>query len=180
MRRITSQICHAFERGQALRIDNSRTDGSALYLFNNRIAEFRNGELWITNAGWASPTTKERLNGLRGVSVAQKKGQWYLNGHAWNGEWVHVETFAGGHVPEAEPEFDLSSVWVAEGGYSKPLYAVWHSNTLATLEPIEAGLRELGVPSRRWESDTDGVYRPNYFVVVRPEDFNRVLTLINQ
>lgn len=46
--------------------------------------------LVITNAGWKSNTTKERLNGLPNVSIQQKKGEWFLNGTAWNGEWIKV------------------------------------------------------------------------------------------
>ena len=46
--------------------------------------------LSISNAGWASNTTKERLNGLPIVGIHQKKGQWYLNGNEWNGEWTRV------------------------------------------------------------------------------------------
>ena len=46
--------------------------------------------LSITNAGWASNTTKERLNGLPNVGIYQKRGRWYLNGNEWNGEWTRV------------------------------------------------------------------------------------------
>lgn len=178
MRQVTEQIVSAFLRNEVRRVSNSRTDGRTLWLFENRIAEFRDNGLWITNAGWPSPTTKERLNGIPDVRIVQKKGQWYLNGHAWDGEWVHVESFTGNAEPE--PEFDLTSTWVAEGGYSRPNFAVWHSNDLTTLAPIEFNLIQMGVPFRRYESDTQGVWRPNYFVVVRPEDYNRVLTTINQ
>jgi hypothetical protein len=178
MRQVTSRIVSAFQRWESLKIDNTRTQGGAIWLWDNMIAEYRSDGLWITNAGWPSATTKERLNGLPYVYIIQKKGQWYLNGHAWDGEWVHVADFMGS--VRYEPVFDLTSTWVADGGYSRPNYAVWHSNNLSTLAPVEAGLSELGVPFRRYESDTQGVWRPNYFVVVRPEDFNRVLTTINQ
>lgn len=180
MRLVTQKIVSAFLRNECKRIGSTATDGHTIWLHGHAIARFENDGLWISDAGWPTNTTKERLNGLPNVRIVQKKGQWYLNGHAWNGGWVHVESFMGAVEPEPEPEFDLSSVWIPEGGYSKPLYSVWHSNDLGTLVPIEIDLMALGVPYRRWESDTDGVYRPNYFVVVRPEDFNRVLTTINQ
>lgn len=41
--------------------------------------------LSITNAGWATNTTKERLNSIPGVSIQQKAGVWYLNGQVWDG-----------------------------------------------------------------------------------------------
>ena len=176
MRQVTEKIVDAFLRGETKKVDNTLTDGVAIWLHRNKIAEKRENGLWISNAGWFSKTTKERLNGLPEVSIQQKKGEWYLNGHAWGGEWVHVDSFG---VPD-EPEFDLSSEWVAEGGYSKPVYAVWHSNDEATLAPIEESLSGMGIESRRYESDTDGEYKPNYFVVVRPENFNQALTTINK
>jgi hypothetical protein len=46
--------------------------------------------LSISNAGWESNTTKERLNGLPNVRINQKKFVWYLNGVEWNGEWTRV------------------------------------------------------------------------------------------
>ena len=41
--------------------------------------------LSVSNAGWASNTTKERLNGLPHVRVNQKNWNWFLNGVEWNG-----------------------------------------------------------------------------------------------
>jgi hypothetical protein len=178
MRQVTEQIVSAFLRNETRKVGQTRTDGVSIWLWENKIAEFRENGLWITNAGWPSNTTKERLNGIPDVQIVQKKGQWYLNGHAWDGEWVHVASFTGASQPE--PEFDLTSTWVEDGGYSRPNFAVWHSNDLTTLAPIEFSLIQMGVPFRRHESDTQGVWRPNYFVVVRPEDYNRVLTTINQ
>lgn len=61
-------------------------------LFGNVIAvkDRKNGDVWITNAGWNTVTTKERLNGIDGVSINQVKGIWYLNGKQWGGEWTKV------------------------------------------------------------------------------------------
>jgi hypothetical protein len=171
MRKVTQQIVDAFLRGQLKKVDNTFTDGVAIWLHGNKIAEKRANGLWISNAGWFSKTTKERLNGLPDVSVCQKKGEWYLNGHAWGGEWVHVDSFG---VPD-EPEFDLTSVWLPKKRYSAPIYAVWHSNDESTLEGVEQRLRGLEIASRRWECDTQGEYKPNYFVVVRAEDFKKAL-----
>jgi hypothetical protein len=64
-----------------------------MYLFGNLIATLEHsvgGVLKVTNAGWKSNTTKERLNGLPRVSIQQKKGEWYLNGQLWNGELTQV------------------------------------------------------------------------------------------
>ena len=91
MRKITRDIIAAFLMREERRIGNSHTDGRTLYLHDNAIARWDDhGQLWVTNAGWKSVTTKERLNGLPGVSIYQKDFTWYLNGHAWNGDWVRI------------------------------------------------------------------------------------------
>lgn len=169
MRKITREIVFAFEHGITLKIDNSRTDGRSLWLYDNKIAERRADGLWITNAGWQSMTTKERLNGLRGVSIQSKRGEWYLNGLAWDGEWVHVESHRVGVVPE--PEFDITSEWTE--GYNRPIYSVFHTWDALDLPEVEHFLSGKGINHRRMESDTEGVYRPNYFIVVMPSDYEK-------
>ena len=73
MRKITKEIVAAFMNHETRRIGNSRTDGMTLYLHDNAIAKWdAEGRLWVTNAGWESTTTKERLNGIPGVSIYQK------------------------------------------------------------------------------------------------------------
>lgn len=88
-RKVTKEIVSAFLAGQRLSVSNSFTNGNELYLFGNLIAKKDDG-LFITNAGWQSNTTKERLNSLPNVSISQKKGKWFLNGNEWDGEWVKV------------------------------------------------------------------------------------------
>jgi hypothetical protein len=184
MRQITRDIVNAFQNSRSLRIDNSRTDGESLWLFNNKIAEIRRDGLWITNAGWTSATTKERLNGLSGVHIQQVRGNWFLNGRAWDGGWVQVDAWNGGteSVPEEnvqEPEFDVTSEWMPEG-YSKPVYAVYHTLLEAGLRAVEILLNDVDIPTRRAESYTDGVYRPNYFIVVRPEDVDKAVEKLSE
>lgn len=99
MRKTTQEIVRAFRNHERKTVGNSYTDGKALFLHGNKIAEFRDGELWITNAGWSTNVTKERLNGLPGVSIYQSNFQWYLNGKEWNGEWINPAT-----METAKPE----------------------------------------------------------------------------
>ena len=189
MRQITAKIVLAFERRQSLKIDNSRTDGTSLWLFGNKIAEWRRDGLWITNAGWDSRTTYERLNGLTGVRVRKQRGTLLLNDRVWDGRWVHVDDWTQGleligvtserEENVQEREFDITSEWMHEHGYSKPVHSVFHTLVEANLEAVEQKLSEAGIPSRRMESDTEGMYRPNYFIVVYPEDVERALNLLN-
>lgn len=181
MRKITREIVDAFQNSRSLTIGNSRTNGESLWLFGNKIAEIRRDGLWITNAGWDSSTTKERLNGLSSVHIVQRRGKWYLNEVEWDGSWVHVDSFSRGVqvsvAEENEQEFDVTSEWTNEG-YSRPLYSIYHTLVESNLEAVEQVLSEAGIPSRRMESDTEGVYRPNYFVVVRPEDVARASSIL--
>ena len=91
MRKITKEIVAAFMNHETKKIGNSRTDGTTLYLHDNAIAKWdAEGRLWVTNAGWESTTTKERLNGIPGVSIYQKNYTWYLNDRPWDGSWTEV------------------------------------------------------------------------------------------
>jgi hypothetical protein len=187
MRQITAEITRAFEERRSLKIDNSRTDGDCLWLFENKIAEWRGNNLWITDAGWDSKTTKERLNGLNGVSVRQERGVWFLNGREWNGEWTNVWVWDGYRRRQMweleyqavaiEPEFDTTSEWMPEG-YSRPVYSVFYTLVESRLEAVEALLTEAGIETKRMESDTAGMYRPNYFIVVHPDDVVKAVRVL--
>lgn len=91
MRQVTEKIRFAFYNGEKLKISNDETRDLKWYLHGNLIAKIENGSsLWITNCGWFSNTTKERLNSLYGVSIVQKSGIWYLNGEKWDGNWIQI------------------------------------------------------------------------------------------
>lgn len=104
-RKITIEAINAFMEGDTKNCngygcifskDNTivtRNNGvMGLHLHGNHIAKRTVGsnDIQITNAGWFSTTTKERLNGLPGVSVCQRKGVWFLNGKEWDGSWITV------------------------------------------------------------------------------------------
>lgn len=96
MRKITQQSIDAFQRGQYFNSGNTivEVEGNVnLYLHYNLIASWNPilGTLHITDAGWPTRTTKERLNGLPGVHINQKAGQWYLNGEKWNGRLTEIK-----------------------------------------------------------------------------------------
>ena len=86
-RQVTEQIIRAFMNDQAKRISNSEvhTDfiSTRLYLFGNCIAIKKKdtGKIEVSMAGYPTVTTRERLNGIPGVSIRQEKGKQYLNGN---------------------------------------------------------------------------------------------------
>ena len=97
MKLVTQNSINAFNSntkgtfGGNTRVEVQENGATLLLLFENLIAVNDNGKLKITDAGWQSKTTKERLNGLRGVNIQQKKGDWFLNGELWNGRWIEVK-----------------------------------------------------------------------------------------
>lgn len=186
MRQITRQIVDAFQSSRSLTIGNSRTNGESLWLFDNKIADVRRDGLWISNGGWDSKTTKERLNGLMGVNIVQRRGVWLLNERVWDGRWVNVDLWNDGLYSETieipsdvanEIEFNVTSEWMA-AGYSQPVYSIYHTLVESNLEALEQILNGEGIPTKRMESDTEGVYQPNYFIVVRPEDVVRASSVL--
>lgn len=96
MRKITNNVTNAFENNSPFRSGNDEvkvsTESTQMLLHGNLIAEKVKGVLYISNCGWQTNTTKERLNGLSGVSICQKKGVWYLNGVAWDGKRIAVKS----------------------------------------------------------------------------------------
>lgn len=65
MRKVTKDTVAAFLAGTGRTVGNTTTDGNVLLLHGNRIAEkMPDGSIYATLAGWGSPTTRERLNGL--------------------------------------------------------------------------------------------------------------------
>ncbi|MFN9982324.1 MAG: hypothetical protein ACK53Y_20520, partial [bacterium] len=97
MRKITSEAVDKFLSRKPFRKSNMSVEESygvyKLKLHGNTIATIDElGVLSVSNAGWASNTTKERLNGLPNVRIHQKNWNWYLNGNQWNGEWTRVGT----------------------------------------------------------------------------------------
>lgn len=86
MRQITKEAVDAFLNGYYYKKSNMEVTCGQMYLHGNKIAWFdRNKQLWISNCGWKSVTTKERLNALPNVHIVQRNYRWYLNGVDWDG-----------------------------------------------------------------------------------------------
>lgn len=98
MRKITIETVNAFNNSKRFKKANMEVEVlpnvTIMKLHGNAIAYRYNDPektLSITNCGWQTRTTKERLNGIEGVSIHQKAGQWYLNGKEWDGELIDVQ-----------------------------------------------------------------------------------------
>jgi hypothetical protein len=94
-RKITQESVAAFYNDRKFNKSNMSVEitdegFTLLKLHGNTIAGKDYEGTWITDAGWETRTTKERLNGLNDVSIYTKKGQMYLNGEAWDGKKVYI------------------------------------------------------------------------------------------
>lgn len=97
MRKIAKEMAEAFNNCQPFKKSNTtilKSDKQIiLTLFGNIIAvkSLKDGFTMITNAGYKTRTTKDRLNALPNVRINQKNGVWYLNGEEWNGEFKQID-----------------------------------------------------------------------------------------
>lgn len=105
MRKITQDAVDCFINRKPFSLSNTEVviDNKCrwrLTLFGNTIAYMTLGLGWdslqVTTSGKNTATTRERLNGLPGVSVYQKKGSLYLNGKEWDGSLVDIEDWDNG------------------------------------------------------------------------------------
>ena len=97
MKQITLETRNAFLNSKNFKKQNMQVEVSKfntfLKLFNNIIAikDNETNKIKITNCGWFSNTTKERLNSLPNVLIQQKNFKWYLNGQQWDGNLIEIK-----------------------------------------------------------------------------------------
>lgn len=96
MRKITRLAIEAFMSDTPFKQSNTEVvvdeSTSDLLLHGRFIAvKFHDtNNLYITSACRQTNLTKERLNGIPGVNISQKRGQWFLNGDLWDGKLVKI------------------------------------------------------------------------------------------
>jgi hypothetical protein len=199
MRQVTKQIAEAFLNGKAKVTKNTTTDGKSLYLFGNKIAEHREDGLYITNCGWPTKTTKERLNGLDGVNIHQAKNKWYLNGNEWDGDWIKVNSNPPPAVDEKKVGnlFDLTKRYVktdAWRGYEEYVYAVCGANDTgmwddspcpSNVRAKEIGdavslLKSKGIPTKEVVAETSNVFCVHVYVVVPPKYHEKAREIVRE
>lgn len=92
MRQVTLGICSAFLAKTPSTKSNSYTDGRTLFLYGNAIAKHTEKGIMVTDAGYPTSTTKERLNGL--AELRFNKRPFHTQDHQlrdnhgeWDGDW---------------------------------------------------------------------------------------------
>ena len=97
MRTITEKAIEKFLNAETFKSSNTSVEVlpnvTILKLFGNPIAYRYNDPertLSITNCGYKTATTKERLNALPNVNIKQVKFKWILKGAEWDGEFIDI------------------------------------------------------------------------------------------
>lgn len=95
MRNVTKKAIQNFNASKNFVSVNTKVvvieDVTLLLLFDNIIAyKFSDGKIKISNCGYFTNTTKERLNAIDGVNIYQKNYNWYLNGVKWDGKLIEI------------------------------------------------------------------------------------------
>lgn len=98
MRKITSESVEAFRNGRKYKSGNTIVMVSysgtmvSFLLHGNNIASYnkQTNMLALSDCGWATVTTKERLNGILKAfnlpySINQVDFEWYIGGKIWRG-----------------------------------------------------------------------------------------------
>jgi hypothetical protein len=95
MRKITKESIDAFYSRKRFKRQNMEVvlgeEYVKLKLHGNTIATLDElNTLTISTCGWNTNTTRDRLNGLRGVHVKSIKGNLLLNGKLWDGKQITI------------------------------------------------------------------------------------------
>ena len=97
MRKVTEQTVSAFLAGRKRSVGNTWTEGTYLFLHGNVIArKDEDGNVTLSDCGWRTVTTKERLNGVLALSgspwrIFQRDFEWsFCHIGDWRErEWDH-------------------------------------------------------------------------------------------
>ena len=114
MRKITEESVTSFLEGRKFNKANMSvailSEYKVLRLHDNDIVKiYNNGDVYITDAYWATVTTKERLNGFLSLCsvncklyIHQKNGEWFLNNGDYKMELVSGKWYKIGNIINAE------------------------------------------------------------------------------
>jgi hypothetical protein len=113
MRQETKDIMKAFLKRTSRRCQRTTTDGDAVYLHGNRIAwRESNGDISMTLAGWGTPTTRERLNGLCMLLIDKRPFNQRKHEQFYNDDPIDTTQVITIHtIVPVEMNFDQQRAW---------------------------------------------------------------------
>jgi hypothetical protein len=197
----------AFIEGKTKSTPNTISTGRELFLFGNKIAEWREDGLYISNGGYtvetrngneviASNTTKTRLNDLPNVRIGQSKNKIYLNGKEWDGSFIHIPEAkkpsaieSTGDVFNMETKYHNIDGW---RGFVEYNYAVIGGNdtgtwsdspcntnvVMAELDAVKKKLHEAGIKTKDVTVETSNVFCISHQVIVKMKDIEEARKIV--
>ena len=203
--RVSTSVSSAFADGKAMKKGNDQSTGSALFYHGNKIAEWREDGLWISNGGYepsngatGSKTTKDKLNCLPSVRLSQHNYKWILNGTEWDGSWINIPDAP---VPVIDPEqvgkvFSMEKKYVRSDGwrgYEEPVYAVAGANDTggwsdspcpsdvadAELKAIADALKKEGIKVKQTVCETSNVFCAHRYLIPMIKDVAKARQVVS-
>lgn len=124
MKKTHRKIAEAFAAGRKATVHNANTDGSTVWLHNNRIVWRDNGRVFVTLCGWNTVTTRAYLNAI--LRIVGNPATFYTRKY---------EPYAG--VTWHNEDGSVSSKWeievTARGVYILTDPSQWQLNVAAPL-----------------------------------------------
>jgi hypothetical protein len=203
--RINTLVIEAFIQGKARKIGSKQSTGQALYLHGNKIAEYKDGFLHISNGDYpgkrgetGSKTTKEVLNKLPGINIHQFKFEWYLRGEKWDGTFIKTDTKAPEYnTSKIGDVFDKGTEWENTGGYRgfcKPKYAIAGANdtgmwsdspcpsnvSKSEIETIQGVLKSAGIDTIIMTTETSNIFCVHHYLIAKVKDFEKAKEIVTK
>ena len=103
-RKVTQKSVTALLYDEPFKSKNTVVKDGVLMLHNSGIMrKTPEGRIEIRTAGYPTPTTRERLNGLPGVKVHQRAGSQYLNSIPWPDHEEWTDAYVGTRWESIDP-----------------------------------------------------------------------------
>jgi hypothetical protein len=175
------------------------SEGSHMSLFGNKIAWVTlDGSLWVTDCGWVTKTTRDRLSAVLGLPLSIKKGSWVLDGQPWDGSPKLIRTQVEKPNPSAKTNaFIETTEWVsfnAWRGANQPTYAVVGANDTgmsydspcrtdvadAELDAIASHLAKRGIKTKHMVCTGSNVFCAHRYLITYPHETQLARTIVNE
>ena len=206
--RSNNKAVFAFMKGEEFSTPNTVSTGNELFLFGNKIAKWEDGKLFISGGGYSvytrngnevklSATTKTRLNDIPGVSIGQQKGVIYLNGDAWDGEFIEIPNAVAPTISAKGDIYSMAKTYKKTDGwrgYEEPIYAIVGANDTGSYSdspcPSDVRERELtaiknlllksGIKTKQLVCQSSNVFCVHVYLVPKIKDVERGREIVKE
>ena len=174
------------------------SEGSHMSLFGNKIAWVTlDGSLYVTDCGWVTPTTRDRLSAVLGLPLSIRKGAWVLDGQPWDGSPKLIRTQVEKPDPSAKTNtFIETTQWVSFDGMrgaNQPTYAVVGANdtgmwddspcrtdvATAELKSVAEHLAARGIKTKEVALESSNVFCIGRYLIAYPHEVELARTLVD-